>query len=333
MKEILTQHLVQASNNGLAKAMALGVVQDGDVVFEHYINANPESLFDVASLTKVISTTTLCAKLVQDGKLDLKAPISEVLKDQAWLGGEACMLGALLRHQAGLAAWHDFRHVPADQKSRVLQGLYMIKDPIGQKTRYSDVGFLILGEVLQAITQRSYLDLYMSLPKVISKNILPWHLIPQSSLDKTIATGNSLHRQSIQGKVFDDNCFYLGGLQPHAGLFATLDSVMSFLDLWLDDTSFLGADTKRLFFEGASAKDGSRRALGWDLPSKDSSAGLAVPPGVVGHLGYTGTSIWMDVSRSIGVVLLTNRTLTRTSQKDFHLFRQQTHDLIWKAMS
>jgi len=141
----------------------------------------------------------------------------------------------------------------------------------------------------------------------------------------------------LQGRVHDDNAYWIGGLCGHAGLFGQVQDCLGvgteWLKAYLGESSYLSQDIAKLFFTPVKAKDGSARALGWDLPSqKDSSAGKNVSKRAVGHLGYTGTSLWLDLERKAVVVLLTNRVHPTAKNEKIKSFRPAFHDLIWEVL-
>lgn len=327
MKEILIQRLEQGLSDGVAPNIACSVISGPDVIFEHYCNTRPEDLFDLASLTKVVFTTTFCALQVQQGNISLEQSIEDIVDTKGLDIGQST-IEDLLRHQAALPAWYDFKDI---EPAQVLHAIFSFppERKVRESTLYSDVGFLILGAVLEKKFGVSLGQMYQQMPPEISHNIHIWTDINQAN---ALPTGTTKYRNNICGAVNDDNCYFLGGLQPHAGLFSTLQGLTPFVVMWMESNQLLSGQTQTIFTSRRKALDGTQRAMGWDTPAQDSSAGKDAPQHLFGHLGFTGTSIWIDPRKQLGVVLLTNRTANETSKKDIHSFRQEVHDIIWSSI-
>ncbi|MCB0272571.1 MAG: serine hydrolase [Bdellovibrionales bacterium] len=282
-------------------------------------------------MTKVVLTVTFCAYQFQKGNLYLDEKVSDVLLIPESHPLFLCTVSDLLCHQSGLPAWYDFQHA---HKEHLLEFLLAIpvQASIHETTCYSDVGFLLLGEFLQKKFSLTMLQMLNVLPKETRQCFFAWDQLTPEQKTKTVPTGDSKLRKNNDGIVFDDNTFFLGGLCSHAGLFGTLKGLTAFGQLWNLGTGILNKDTILRFSSKQVAKDQTYHALGWDMPTQGSTAGQHVSKQAIGHLGYTGTSIWIDQKRNTSVVLLTNRTYCQTKQPVMKKFRQEFHDLIWSLV-
>ncbi|MFH1018139.1 MAG: serine hydrolase domain-containing protein [Pseudomonadota bacterium] len=313
----------------------------------------PESVFDLASLTKVLSTATIAARLCDRGELQLDEALSRYLEDlpwnEAWTG---ITVRDVLTHQAGFEAWRNFRKEltgkwrkcapgAAELRTRVLSEIASSR-PVGprdSRTLYSDLGFILLGERLSrqaAIPLEELLNREVCGPLKLS--LLTPDPLRHCPLTHVAATESVKARRGvIHGEVHDDNAFLLGGLCGHAGLFGTSADCLRVGMAWLaalgGSDGYLSRRVAGEFASARSAPDGGKRALGWDVPSgEDSAAGKEVSPGAIGHLGFTGTSIWIDPTRKAVVVLLTNRVHPSAKNEAIRSFRPWFHDAVWREL-
>jgi CubicO group peptidase (beta-lactamase class C family) len=290
------------------------------------------SIYDLASLTKVIATTTLAMIAVSEGRLDLDAPVQRYLPEFRGPDKERVTIRHLLTHSSGLPAGRPtwLQSPDRDSALRLVNGTRLDTVP-GARMVYSDLGAIVLGEVLQRVL-RGRLDALAR-----SQIFEPLHLSsteyrPAASLITRIAAteyDSTWRKRMIRGQVHDENAAWLGGVAGHAGLFGSTLDLLTFGE-WLlqtvgrpDGRAASGSrmsggslPSGRLAVLPSVARDftrrqelvpGSSRALGWDTPSSGSSAGHRLSPESFGHTGFTGTSIWMDPTRQLVVVLLTNR--------------------------
>jgi len=289
-----------------------------------------ETIYDLASLTKVIGLTTAAMMLVDQGKLDLDAPVQRYVPAFQGANKERVLIRHLLTHSSGMPAW---RPLYAEAKTReealaLVDTTALLKQP-GDTFVYSDLGAITLTQAVEAITgQRlnDFLDARLFGPLGMrSTRYLP----PESWRERIAPTENDtvFRHRLLRGEVHDENAGRLGGVSGHAGLFSTAPDLARFAT-WLLRLRTIDSLHVRDFIHKQGIPPGSSRALGWDTPSENSSAGTKMGPNAFGHTGYTGTSIWMDPDRSLFIILLTNRVNpTRANTKVFQV-RRRVADLV-----
>jgi CubicO group peptidase (beta-lactamase class C family) len=257
----------------------------------------------------------------------------------------------LLNHSAGLADWKPFylnliRYRP-EQRKRILRH-WILEEPLayasGKRCLYSDLGFMILEWLIEAATgmpMAAFLETSFYQPLSMEKTFLSSGSSFQS-FEKGMfaATEDCLWRKRIiQGEVHDENAFAMGGYSGHAGLFGTAEEVYSIVNLLREHYQdrrgdYLHPKTVREFYRRQDIVDGCTWALGWDTPSsKNSSSGQYFSRNSVGHLGFTGTSIWMDLDKDIMVIFLTNRVHPTRNNEKIKAFRPVLHDTIMKELN
>lgn len=282
-----------------------------------------DTVFDLASLTKPIATATSAMLLIEQGKLSPDDLVSKYWPAFAANGKDKVTIAHLLLHISGLTADNAVSDY-ADGKAKALERIAAIKleAPPGTRFKYSDVGFIVLGEVVEKITE-------MPLDAFAKKNVFdPLKMpdttfLPGEALRKRIAPTGLRDSKIILGEVHDPRSFKLGGVAGHAGLFASADDVARYCRMLLrggelDGTRVLAEKTVKLFTEphalpGPAGKDGTlsklARAYGWDVnTSYSAQRGELFTRGEgFGHTGFTGTSIWVDPGTKTAVIILTNR--------------------------
>ncbi len=298
-----------------------------------------DTLYDLASLTKVVATATMAMILVDEGKLDVTKPVSAFVP--AFKGGakDKVTLEHLLTHSAGLAA-----HVPLYKELSGKQafveriaGMDLAYEP-GTKALYSDLGEILLGEVLERVAGES-LDEFARRRIFAPLGMKETGFRPGPHLLPRIAPTEQdpWRGRLVHGEVQDENAYAMGGVAPHAGLFGTAGDLSRFAQMMLDGGVFehhrlASRDAVERFTRRAGVP-GSSRALGWDTPSPGSSAGTLLSPRSFGHTGFTGTSIWIDPERRLFVILLTNRVYP-TRDNDAHLrLRPALADAVVRALA
>lgn len=318
----------------------------------------PSTLYDLASLTKVVATTTAVMLLVDDGRLDLDRPVVEHLPE--WAEGDPrkarVTVRHLLLHRSGLPPfrpWH-LDHAGAAAYRTALAAIALDSDP-GTETVYSDLGFMTLAQVVEAVTGRR-LDAFVEERIFGPLGMHDTRFVPPPELRPRIApteVDTIRGRGVVRGTVHDENADAQGGVAGHAGLFSTAADLAVFAELMLREGSLppcraaspdgrpcpvnrpaaqhlVTPETVRLFTRRADSA--SSRALGWDTPSGRSSAGDFFSAASFGHTGFTGTSLWIDPERDLFVVLLTNRVHpTRDNARHIPL-RRAVHDLAATAV-
>ncbi|HET9743109.1 MAG TPA: serine hydrolase domain-containing protein [Terriglobales bacterium] len=296
-----------------------------------------DTIFDLASLTKVVATTAMAMLLYQDGQLDLQQPLVEVLPE--FRGNDArrerVTMEMLLAHSSGLPAYVRLFEQTANAKKLFEAALRvpLEADP-DTRAEYSDIGFILLGKALERLagtglsefcTRRVYGPLQMTATFFCPS--------PEShaSIPPTVNDQSFRHRV-IQGEVHDENASVLGGVAGHAGLFSNVRDLMTFSAEMLAPGSVFRPETIAIFTKRQGAPAGTSRALGWDTPSAPSQSGQFFSMRSYGHLGYTGTSLWIDAEREIAVALLTNRTWPDNQSKLIKQVRPAFHDAIMREL-
>jgi serine-type D-Ala-D-Ala carboxypeptidase len=318
------------------------------------------TVYDLASLTKPLATVTAVLLLVQAGKLDLDAAIGAILIElkQAPIG--AATLRDLLCHRSGLPGWRPlYERLDADgiawgraEPSAVRQAVLRLisAEPlayeIGQHTLYSDLGFILLGAAVErasGLLLDEYFDLAVMQP--LGAQPMCFYRAGTASRQPYIRFGPSIaptewdhwRKRLLKGEVHDENAAAMGGVAGHAGLFGTAQSVLAVSGAWLEGLqgtpSTLDHHLVREFTKRQPRPLGSSWALGWDTPSAPSSSGTHFSTESFGHLGFTGTSLWIDPQRSLEVVLLTNRVHPSRKNDAIRAFRPMIHDLVYREFA
>jgi CubicO group peptidase (beta-lactamase class C family) len=303
------------------------------------------TVYDLASVTKVIATTSMAMLLYQDGALALDQPLVHFLPRFAQ--GEAAgsarhqvTLRMLLAHASGLPGYVRLfegiaREGTAGREELLATCLRLpLQSPPGSQAEYSDPGFILLGQVLEGIAGEG-LEAFcarevftpLSMTSTCFRPPSDWRsAIPPSEEDLTFR-----HRV-IQGEVQDENCFVLGGIGGHAGLFSNALDPLLYAECLLGKGRLFSSETVQLFTTGAQMPPNSSRALGWDTPSQPSSSGKYFSRRSAGHLGYAGTSLWIDFEHHMAVVLLTNRTWPHRQSQAIRSVRPAFHNAVRKAL-
>ena len=300
----------------------------------------PETVFDLASVTKILATTAMAMALCDRGKLDLKRKITEVIPEFSDKGKDhrrlQITLRMLLAHSSGLPAYARlFEH--AASRNAMLRAIYNMPLETDPDTRaeYSDIGFILLGEALSRIAGKPLNEFCQReiFSKLELNNTL--YLPPASWRSRIPPTVDDqrFRKRVIQGEVNDENASVLGGVAGHAGVFSTTQDVSKFALCILGyGQQLFGRETIRLFTTRQSIPVGTSRALGWDTPSAPSQSGQYFSQKSCGHLGYTGTSLWIDTERKISITLLTNRTWPHSDNQAIKQFRPKFHDAIMEEL-
>lgn len=297
-----------------------------------------ETIFDLASVTKVVATATMAMILYERGLLDLEAPVVGVIPEFASedLRRNEISFRMLLAHSSGLPAYEKL-FLRSPSREELLQQVFkvLLKYSPGSHAEYSDIGFILLavaleriaGETLDTFAQREIFGpLGMALTS-FNPPVERRQRIPPTADDQTF------RKRVIQGEVQDENASVLGGVAGHAGVFSTARDVGAFAQCMLNGgTPILRPETVALFTRREKLPSGTSRALGWDTPSAPSQSGKYFSPASFGHLGYTGTSLWIDPVRQLSVTLLTNRTWPDCSNQAIKLVRPKFHDAVVEAI-
>jgi CubicO group peptidase (beta-lactamase class C family) len=305
------------------------------------------TVFDLASLTKPLATTLAVMLLIQQEKIRLDQPLSSVLSEFSNTPKADIQVSHLLYHTSGLPDYQpyyqDISQLPVALRKDALRKR-LIAEPlvseIGIKTLYSDVGFMILEWVIEQLSGKT---LSRFVKKKIYDNlgienlffINHDHYVPEFDY---AATELCPWRQMVlNGSVHDDNAYVMGGVAGHAGLFGTAESVHDMLLELLNTfhgnlkTYIFQPDLVRLFFNKSNTHE---RVLGFDVPSPTGSScgDLFSRATTIGHLGFTGTSFWMDLQRQVIVILLTNRIHPSRNNEQIKKFRPVIHNMVMKQL-
>jgi len=319
-----------------------------------------DTVFDLASLTKPMATATAVMLLVRDGALGLDDPVSKYLPSFSERDKDAVTLRHLLTHSAGLKPWRGFHELLLDKERKTGEawiatpaGREFVVDrvlrsglvhEVGAAAVYGDLDFIALGAVVEAVAHQSldafcaeqiFAPLGMKETRFIRLGEAEPELAPELKR-RMAATENCPWRGRILwGEVHDPNASAMGGVAGHAGLFGTADDVMTFartlLDVWHGRSEVWPRLLLAEFTRRQDLPPDSDWALGWDTPTAGaSSSGKYFSAQSVGHLGFTGTSLWIDLEREAVVVFLTNRVHLVAKRSRFEL-RSVVHDLVMEA--
>ena len=268
------------------------------------------SIYDLASLTKVVGTTTALMILFDDGKIQLDDPVNKFVPDFTGGDKELVTIRMLLEHRSGMPAGRDIWRVassPADARRAVIETPLVFRPD--QYFEYSDLGADLLGFVVEGASGKS-LDQFLHERVFDPLGMVNTEFRPSDTLRARIAPTevNPPRGYPLRGEVHDENAYALGGVAGHAGLFSTAADLSVFAQMMLNGGEFEGkrliADsTVSLFTKRASGT----RALGWDTCGGHGSCGKYLSDRAYGHTGFTGTSLWIDPDREMFVILLTNR--------------------------
>jgi len=296
-----------------------------------------DSVFDLASVTKVAATTSMAMLLYELGLLDLDMPVVGLVPEFAAddpLHPEVT-LRMLLAHTSGLPAYEKL-FLAAKTRDELLSAAFampLTADP-GTRTEYSDVGFIILGVALERLAEES-IDSFCRREIFGPLGMLHTTFRPPASWRDSIpptADDKTFRKRMIQGEVHDENASVMGGVAAHAGLFATADDVAIFANAMLEGgRPILRPETLAVFTRG-EASTNPIRGLGWDKPSPPSQSGKYFSRNSFGHLGYTGTSLWIDPDKQLSITLLTNRTWPDAANQAIRQFRPKFHDTVIEAL-
>ncbi len=303
-----------------------------------------DTIFDLASLTKVLATTAVAMLLHERGQLALDAPLADFLPDFVSLAPphqqaerQAVTIRMLLAHSSGLPAYEKLFQFAASREEMIRAALTtgLVAAP-GTRAEYSDIGFILLGELL-ARKANLALDLFARQEVFTPLGMTRTRFNPPAELKAEIPPtedDRTFRHRIIQGEVNDENAFVMDGVAGHAGLFAPATDVARFAECMLHGGSPLfQTATVKLFTRREQSPIGTSRALGWDTPSApESSSGTHFSDSSFGHLGFTGTSLWIDPERQLSVTLLTNRTWPDRASQAIRQVRPQVHDAIVEAL-
>jgi CubicO group peptidase (beta-lactamase class C family) len=338
---------------------AFGMLAGGQVVLQDALGSftyepdtpqvTAETVYDVASLTKVVATTAAAMLLHQRGLLDLDTPLGELLPGfvvgrEPGSKARLCTLRHLLAHNSGLPGYVEFFQNATTSMAvlRACLELPLSADP-GTRAEYSDPGFILLGKALDVLN-REFLATWVQHEVFETLGMSSTGFCPAAAVSMAIPPTEEdtwLRHRRIQGEVQDENAWLLKGAAGHAGLFSNVPDLLRFAGEILKarsesgsegaQTGLFAPETLRVFSE-RQGPEGSSRALGWDTPSENSSSGSLFDAHSIGHLGYSGCSLWIDLKAEVAVVLLTNRTWPDRKSQLIRQVRPAFHDSARKAL-
>lgn len=294
-----------------------------------------DAIFDLASLTKVVATTTAAAILYDRGTLDLDAPVRRYLPEFIHDG---ITVRHLLTHSSGLKPSGVF-WTKAKDRQGILAQIYALPagDPPGAVYKYQDFNIVLLGEIVARIGGQP-LDRFVQRKIFRPLGMKDTGFNPRLSprIVPTEQDGNLRHTL-VRGVVHDENAYLMGGVAGHAGLFSTASDLARLAQLYLDGGTYghkrmLRAGTIERFRTAQGLPPGSTRALGWDMPPSTGWAGPLASPRAIMHTGFTGTSIYIDPDRDAYVILLTNRVNPTRDNLLINRARPAIHTAVLAAL-
>jgi CubicO group peptidase (beta-lactamase class C family) len=324
-----------------------GFFSGGVTRYDQYgLNVDTSTLFDLASLTKPLCTTLSTLSLIAAGKIHWHDTYLTFLDSVLVPRNKQITIQEILHHSSGLPAYKPYfmEFEPQASRENILPVLCKILDeplvyPSGTTCLYSDLGFILLGHIIERIAEQSLDQFYRQQilePLELTNHLgfVPLNQYSGKEKTKIAATENCPWRQTIvQGEVDDEHCWLMGGVAGHAGLFGTAEGVLRLCECLLDcwqgraNHSAFPNDLLRYALQRINSTDSW--CLGFDTPSPgQSSSGRYFSPRSVGHLGFTGTSFWIDPERDLIVVLLTNRVHPSRKNIKIKEFRPFFHDFV-----
>ena len=309
-----------------------------------------ETVYDLASVTKVIATTTACMILYDRGLFKLDQPLVELLPDFADDSSEQIdprrlqvTLRMLLAHSSGLPAYVKLFQTAHNKDELLAQALRVpLAAAPGSRAEYSDIGFILLGQAMEKLSGEP-LDQFCQREIFAKLNLAHTCFNPPTGLKLAIPPtedDRTFRHRLIQGEVNDENASVMGGVAAHAGCFSTAYDVSVFAQCMLRDAMppvknaapLVKKETLEIFTRRQNTPAGTSRALGWDTPSQPSQSGRYFSSRSYGHLGYTGTSLWIDPNRQLSITLLTNRTWPDRGSQSIKQIRPAFHDAVIEAL-
>jgi len=297
-----------------------------------------DSIFDLASASKVVATTSMAMILYERGLLDLEAPVAALIPEFGAADSRKAEVTVrmLLAHSSGLPAYEKL-FLRFKNREELLAAAFtnpLTADP-GTRAEYSDIGFILLGAALERIADEP-LDRFCQREVFGPLGMGRTTFNPPANWRASIvptADDRTFRRRVIQGEAQDENASVLGGVAGHAGVFSTVQDIAIFAQAMLNGGApIVRRETLAQFTRRESSPVGTSRALGWDTPSTPSQSGKYFSSYSFGHLGYTGTSLWIDPERQLSVTFLTNRTWPDCKNEAIKQVRPQVHDAIIEAL-
>ena len=371
-KSVISENIKQAIKNSFTCSLVLLVSKNSTIVYHDAFGflsnksmdeATKNTIYDLASLTKPLATSIALMLLIAQGRIDIYDAISKYFPEFKENNKEKITIRHLLSNSSGLPAYRPyFRYLlkMEEDKSKKILGQPEAKELIyrfickedlnyepGSKSVYSDLGFILLGFLIERVSGLRFEDFCakwifgpLGLNNTFFNNLYN-RKKSQSLINQFIfaSTEECPWREKLLfGEVHDDNAYAMGGVSGHAGLFSTAYDIHVLLKALYESYSkdinnnFIPSSIIKIFFEKQNIP-GSTWCLGWDTPSANNSAsGHFFSDNSVGHTGFTGTSVWIDLERSIWVIILSNRVCPSRDNNKFKHFRPKLHDLVMRGL-
>jgi serine-type D-Ala-D-Ala carboxypeptidase len=312
------------------------------------ITAKVDSIYDLASLTKPLATTLAIMGLVDRGIIHLDTRLDEILPDSVPDDKKNISIRLLLCHSSGLPDWRPYyselvKYDPDDRKKILRQ--WILREPIeyspGAASKYSDLGFILLEWIIEEVSKMEMDELlseYYYRPLKLARLFIMNKMAPFGPGEIAATEDCPWRKKVLHGQVHDENAYALGGYSGHAGLFGCAEDVFILINMLREHyysrrENFFKPETVQQFFRRQNICKNSTWALGWDTPSPEgSSSGRYFSAKSFGHLGFTGTSVWMDLEKDIMVIFLSNRVHRIRENIKIRLFRPELHNLIMKSI-
>lgn len=342
---VMESAIVAHTTPGLQYAVvrSTGIVISGAVGRFTYdadsTQVTPETVYDIASLTKVVAGTGMAMLLWQEGKLDLESPICEVVPELCekhaksdQIERKSITFRTLLAHTSGLPGYAPLYRKCKNRKELLdaARKLPLEADP-GVRVEYSDIGFILLELAMERMAGEP-IDAYVQRRLFTPLNMLKTGYLPSIESRKAIPPtddGSGWRGRLIQGEVHDDNCFIMNGISAHAGLFSCANDIARFAQCLLrGGESIFNPLTIQQFTRKEAFPSSTTRTLGWDTPSRPSSCGKYFSFQSFGHLGYTGCSLWIDPLADLAIILLTNRVWPDSKPQGIKELRPRFHAAV-----
>ncbi len=325
--------------------------------------ASTDTIYDLASLTKPIAAVPATAFLVADGRLGLDVPLEQFVPELTQDALRQATIRHLLNHSSGLPAWRPLYEqiIPdgtrlresrlAERRAAIYDAIHRepLTEPVGGRCLYSDLGFILLGEIVERIVKQEWAAFIHGavFPRLGASDLFymsesgPTGEVSLAGRRFAATEQDDWRGRIIRGEVHDENTAVMGGVSAHAGLFGTAMAVARAVTPWLaavrGEASPIPTPWAKEFVRKQSIAPNGSWALGWDTPSTSpggppSSSGSYFSPASFGHLGYAGTSVWIEPERELIVVLLTNRVHPTRKNDKIRAFRPAIHDVIFQTV-
>ncbi|HEX9582223.1 MAG TPA: serine hydrolase domain-containing protein [Gemmatimonadales bacterium] len=292
------------------------------------------TLWDLASLTKVVGLTTAVMQLVEQHAIDLDGPVARYLPEFRGAGKERVTVRHLLSHSAGLPAWRPlYQEAPDSDSALGLVFATPLDTAPGARMVYSDLGAILLGQMVHRVSGERF-DRYVETRILAPLRMRETMFRPPPALRARVAPTefDPWRGRQVRGEVHDENAFALGGVSSHAGLFSTARDLTRFARMLLAGGTLEGVSIVRpetiAAFTKVQDPSLSHRALGWETANGTNSGGHLLSSRAFGHTGFTGTSLWIDPANNLFILLLSNRVNPTRERRGIFAVRVALADAV-----